>query len=242
MTTFERTYSWFRPFLPAIYGLVYRRLNRIARSYADTPRVLDVGGRKSQYTIGVPARITISELPRETATQEKLDLGLSQRMIDQTMQRRSNVDRVLFDNMTHSSMSDNSYECIVAVEVLEHVDEDDLFVGEVHRILKPGGVFFMTTPNGDFVKKGANPDHRRHYTRKQLSELLARSFAEVEVQYAVPKGMFHNLGMKPWSLSRPLPTMLSMLGNAISGIQSRSPSVRLRAMNTQHLVAFARRK
>jgi asparagine synthase (glutamine-hydrolysing) len=96
-------------------------------------------------------------------------------------------------------------DCAVAVEVLEHVDEDARFVSEVHRVLKPGGAFLMTTPNGDAVAN-TNPDHRRHYSREQLHGLLAARFDRVEVDYAIRGGMSRRLGLTSWSARHPLRT------------------------------------
>ena len=43
--------------------------------------------------------------------------------------------------------ADASFDLAVAVEVMEHIDDHDRFFSEVTRVLKPGGVFMMTTPN-----------------------------------------------------------------------------------------------
>lgn len=41
---------------------------------------------------------------------------------------------------------DNSYDTIFCTEVLEHVPDTLSFLKETNRVLKPGGVFFFTTP------------------------------------------------------------------------------------------------
>jgi len=41
---------------------------------------------------------------------------------------------------------DNSFDCVFATEVLEHVPYPDTYLGEVYRVLKKDGVFFFTTP------------------------------------------------------------------------------------------------
>lgn len=41
----------------------------------------------------------------------------------------------------------NSFDFIVASEVIEHLENPWLFVREVHRVLKSGGKFIITTPN-----------------------------------------------------------------------------------------------
>ncbi|MDD5070083.1 MAG: class I SAM-dependent methyltransferase [Candidatus Omnitrophica bacterium] len=55
---------------------------------------------------------------------------------------------VCLDNLP-SLFKDNTFDVVVAVEVVEHLSEDYLLemLKEVHRILKPGGFFIVTTPN-----------------------------------------------------------------------------------------------
>lgn len=237
MKRFELAYLCLEPFLPPLQGTVRRRLLEFTKSHAS-PDVLDVGGRKSHYTIGVPGRITITDLERTTAQQSDLNLGVTPQMIAQTFARRSNVHRVLVDDMTQSSLPDNAFDCVVAVEVLEHVEQDFAFVQEVYRVLKPGGVFLLSTPNGDWVKL-SNPDHKRHYLREELRLLLSRCFVGVEVDYAIQGGFFRRLGLRPWSKTHPVRTAVSMLSNVGNRIQSARPSVKNQPEGTRHLIATA---
>ena len=43
-------------------------------------------------------------------------------------------------------LTDNSVESAMATEVLEHCREPEVILKEIHRVLKPGGVFFFTVP------------------------------------------------------------------------------------------------
>jgi SAM-dependent methyltransferase len=238
-TPFERAYVFAEPFLPPLYKLVRRRLRALAESAGRTPALLDVGGRKSHYTIGVPAEVTVSDLPRASALQKELHLGIDDPIRAQTLRRRSNVRRVVYDDMTRSELPDASFDLVVAVEVLEHVEDDAAFVRNAHRVLRPGGIFLMTTPNGDFVPN-TNPDHKRHYTRRHLAERLGESFRDVRVAYAIRAGRWRTLGLKSWSPRHPLRTALSMAGNVVNTWQSG----RVRpdeAQGTRHLVAEARK-
>ena len=45
--------------------------------------------------------------------------------------------------------ADNSFDCIFAIEVLEHLENSRFFVREVYRVLKPDGQFIMSTPSCD---------------------------------------------------------------------------------------------
>jgi len=240
MKPFELFYSCVRPMLPALYTEVRKELWKTLNGNGKVPSVLDVGGRKSHYTIGLPANIHITDLARQSDLQKALNLGTNNDIARQIERRRSNVRWVLFDDMTQSSIRDNMFDCIVSVEVLEHVEKDADFVREVHRVLKPGGVFIMTTPNGDFVTKTA-PDHKRHYKRKQLSDLLSSTFDEVAVRYAIKGGRWRTWGLRSWSVRRPVKTLLSMIGNVVNSIESGDKKLDEQSQGTYNLVAVARK-
>ena len=44
-------------------------------------------------------------------------------------------------------LADQSFDLAYSVEVLEHLEDQFLFFREVHRVLRPGGRFVLTTPN-----------------------------------------------------------------------------------------------
>jgi len=241
LTPFELVYVCAEPTLPAIYAIVRRRLRRALRGVGDVrPNLLDVGGRKSHYTIGLPARVTVTDLPRRSALQERMNLGVSEGMVRQLRARRSNVSQVVLDDMTHSALPDASFDCVVAVEVIEHVADDEAFVREIRRVLKPGGQFLATTPNGD-ARPNTNPDHKRHYKWGQLHALLSRHFPIVRVEYAIPDGVFHSLGLRSWSMRRPVRTAVGMAANVVSGLQSGRTQVQAQAGRTCHLIATAKK-
>jgi 2-polyprenyl-3-methyl-5-hydroxy-6-metoxy-1,4-benzoquinol methylase len=43
----------------------------------------------------------------------------------------------------------NSFDCVVAIDVLEHLADDQSFLREVRRVVRPGGDAIITVPNGD---------------------------------------------------------------------------------------------
>lgn len=238
MTGFEIAFRWAQPFMPPLYSSVRRRLISFVRGCGQQqPAILDVGGRKSHYTIGVRGRIVISELPRQTSIQDKLNLGLTDRMIAETLRRRTNIAAITFDDMTQSKIEDDSFDCVIAVEVLEHVEKDFDFLQNVYRVLRPGGMFLMTTPNGDSIPVPHNPDHKRHYPRKGLKRLLEDIFDSVEIDYAIVEGRARTLGLRSWSARNPLGTFATMAGNIVNSVQSARPGVRERPLGTRHLIA-----
>ncbi len=60
---------------------------------------------------------------------------------------------------------DGSFDAVVSFEVIEHVLDVDLWVAEISRVLKPGGVFVLSTPYHGTLKNLALALHgfERHY-------------------------------------------------------------------------------
>lgn len=76
---------------------------------------------------------------------------------------------------------DNSFDTIVTFQVIEHVKDDEGFIKEIHRVLKPGGQALITTPNIRMTLS-RNPWHEREYTGDELTALCKRYFDNVEMK------------------------------------------------------------
>ena len=80
-----------------------------------------------------------------------------------------------------AGLPDNTYDYVVLFQVIEHIKDDDLFVKEIYRVLKPGGKCFITTPNIKMTLS-RNPWHEREYTVDGLKKLLSKYFTKVDMQ------------------------------------------------------------
>ncbi len=56
------------------------------------------------------------------------------------------VDFRLYDG-TRMPFEDATFDFIISISVLEHVDDPETILKEAHRVLKPGGIFFLAFPN-----------------------------------------------------------------------------------------------
>jgi SAM-dependent methyltransferase len=241
MTSFEYMYRAVLPFEHPLYQRVNRLLRKLAGPLGSEARILDVGGRRSNYTVGIPGRVWVSDVPRATDLQVRLDLGATDGIVETVRGRRSNIERYLIDDMTRSVLQDDSFDLVVAIEVLEHVQEDRLFVENVRRVLRPGGWFVMTTPNGDDTPL-PYPDHKRHYRKHDLRELLAGSLSDVHVRYCVRDDGLFRTGARKWSVRRPLRTLTSMAAFFAAYRLEQIRSVEDRPVGTLHLMASARKQ
>jgi 2-polyprenyl-3-methyl-5-hydroxy-6-metoxy-1,4-benzoquinol methylase len=78
-------------------------------------------------------------------------------------------------------LADNTFDTVVSFQVIEHIQDDQLFLQEIHRVLKPGGIALITTPNRT-MSLTRNPWHIREYVADELKGLGAKVFREVEMK------------------------------------------------------------
>ncbi len=238
MTIFEFAYSALEWTVAVHYVKVRRILKKLCKGTQGF-QLLDVGGRKSYYTINLNCDVHIVDLPRKSKVQKQLRLGFTPDMLEQIRKRRSNIKSVRLEDITNTTFKDNTFDGVVAVEVIEHVQDDSAFVYQIHRILKQGGSAVLTTPNGE-TKENTNPDHVRHYTRDQFKAKLREHFDDVDVFYGVRQGFLHDMAVKGWAsrkpsriLVAPLIMFCTLLANLLEcGSSTKSKS-------TNHLFAVA---
>lgn len=77
--------------------------------------------------------------------------------------------------------ADNSFDTIVSFQVIEHIENDRLFLQEIYRMLKPGGKAIISTPNNTHTLS-RNPWHVREYIPQELIDLSAGIFDRVEAK------------------------------------------------------------
>ena len=61
--------------------------------------------------------------------------------------KEKRVKAVLHDLEKTLPFGNNTFECVIAAEIIEHVYDTDFFLDEIHRVLKPGGLLVLSTPN-----------------------------------------------------------------------------------------------
>ena len=86
---------------------------------------------------------------------------------------------------------ENSFDAVVIVDFLEHIETDALFIKELHRIIKPGGTLIINVPHLrkasllSSIRKSAGFTDEKHghlrpgYTLPMLNSLLTGRFCIV---------------------------------------------------------------
>ena len=82
---------------------------------------------------------------------------------------------------------DESFDLVCAMELIEHVPDDERLLREFVRVLRPAGRLILSTPRRDPAQDApAHTHHVREYSADELRDLLGRFF-EVEELYVQTK-------------------------------------------------------
>jgi SAM-dependent methyltransferase len=113
--------------------------------------------------------------------------------------------KVFHGDLAAASFPENSFDVITAVEILEHIPYPGNVLKDIYRALRPGGLFWATTPHG----KGASarllgtrwtcvspPEHLHLFSVRGIKRLLAEAgFRNVRIltQGVNPFEIIHTL-------------------------------------------------
>jgi SAM-dependent methyltransferase len=98
---------------------------------------------------------------------------------------------MLHGNLASLPFPDGAFDVVVNFQVIEHLWDQGQFVAECRRVLRPGGVLLMSTPNRITFSPGRdtpiNPFHTRELNATELNQLLTSAAFRIEGVY----GVFH---------------------------------------------------
>lgn len=141
----------------------------LARTFCHGRDVLDIASGEGHGTA------LLAQVARGVIGVEK-DKALI--AVAQQTHKRLNLRYELGD-AAELPLSSASVDVVVAFEVLEHLQNQDLFLNEVHRVLRPGGLLIASTLNENFhalVHMQTNQSHISEFTQNEFSGLLSRHF------------------------------------------------------------------
>lgn len=73
----------------------------------------------------------------------------------------------------NTGLHENGFDVIILFEAIYYIRDIDLLLKEVHRLLRPGGVFLIATANKDLYDFNPSPFSCHYYNPPELSRLLA---------------------------------------------------------------------
>jgi SAM-dependent methyltransferase len=110
------------------------------------------------------------------------------KFLDPTRPVAQHVRLVRADLPPIPETDDHSFDAVVTFQVIEHIDQDLDFLRDIHRVLRPGGVLMLTTPNR-LMSLSRNPWHVREYAPSEMKDILERVFGREGTEV---RGIFGN--------------------------------------------------
>lgn len=109
----------------------YRLLNLVGVN--SQARVLDIGCGDGSFTRMMPSNYTLGMEINEEAASQAYEIN--------------HINTVIADANKPLPFKDNTFDLVVANQLIEHLSDTDTFVKEVYRILIEEGIFICSTMN-----------------------------------------------------------------------------------------------
>jgi SAM-dependent methyltransferase len=171
---------------------IHESRSRFVKGLPPARRIVDLGGscqgssKGAMVELGYPyafERLTIVDLP----DQDRHELYRSEdgRAPERVETERGPVEYLYQSMTTLQPIADASVDLVYSGQSLEHVTRSDArtVYAEVLRVLRPGGLFALDTPNARVTRLQLDafidPDHKHEYTHPELSRDLAAAGFEI---------------------------------------------------------------
>jgi len=104
-------------------------------------------------------------------------LDFSETILDEAHVRYPTINFIKGD-LYHSPFKDNEFDYAISTQCLEHLDDPELAIKEMARIVKTGGKAMLTTPYAD---SQPNKEHYWNFEYEDLENMFNKYFSKVWV-------------------------------------------------------------
>ncbi len=142
------------------------------------------GGRRA-LDVGCGVGYGAAELSFTAAT--VLGIDCSEEAINYARQHyRAENLRFLVASASQVPCRATEFDLITAFELIEHLEDWRAFLCEMRRLLRPGGLFIVSTPNRSYYAesragRGPNPFHRHEFEAQEFADELRAIFPQVRI-------------------------------------------------------------
>uniref|UniRef100_A0A0A1XS60 Ubiquinone biosynthesis O-methyltransferase, mitochondrial n=1 Tax=Zeugodacus cucurbitae TaxID=28588 RepID=A0A0A1XS60_ZEUCU len=165
--------------------------------------------------VGCGGGILTEALARQNANVTGVDLGEDVILTAQQHLKEHSpalIERITYKTESieeHAAKYTNHYDAVVCSEVLEHIDEKEVFLKDCVKALKPGGSIFITTLNktvrlwvkgiilGEYVF-GVAPKNTHHWRKLIAPEDVKQMLTALNCQTIALNGFAYDVFQKRW--------------------------------------------
>ena len=194
---------------------VYKELKQLKRNISSgNIRILDAGSGFGQYTYRLSRIFSHSIIKGVDVKEEQIE------DCNRFFTKIGSDEKVTFEIADLTRFSEPyGYDLILSVDVMEHIEEDELVFQNFYKSLRNNGMLLISTPSDqggsdthehdqDSVNGFIDEHVRDGYGIRDISEKLHRAgFSEIEARYT-----YGTFGSLSWNLSMKFPIL--MLGKS----------------------------
>lgn len=139
-----------------------------------TPPILDIGCGDGHF-----ASIAYDQLP--------IDVGIDvfARDLREAAERKGVYRSVMFASATALPYAGDSFNTVISNCVIEHIPDNTAVLAEIHRVLKPGGIFATTLPSENYPEFLLGATAFRKLGLDGLAQAYGRFFNRISNHYHV---------------------------------------------------------
>jgi 2-polyprenyl-3-methyl-5-hydroxy-6-metoxy-1,4-benzoquinol methylase len=93
-------------------------------------------------------------------------------------------------DVTAMTFADHSFDAVLSMETVEHIEDDQAYFQEIARVLRPGGYLILSTPQNAQGRIPINPEHVREYSLEELCDRLEEYF-DIRDAFGLKAGTIH---------------------------------------------------
>jgi ubiquinone/menaquinone biosynthesis C-methylase UbiE len=167
MRKLETTYWWFRARRKMILTLLDKISREELRNRQGNLRVLDVGCGTGMLMEDMKALGFVC--------------GVDFSPVALTFCRERGLTNLVRANVEKLPITTNHFDLVTALDLVEHVPDDRALIGELYRVLRPGGIALMTVPAHPSLwsMHDVALHHQRRYEKKAFRSLIENSGFEL---------------------------------------------------------------
>lgn len=143
---------------------------RWAATLAAGKRVLDAGCGTAYGTA----------ILSSAGADEVVGVDLAEGVLDSVRAEMPESVELRVADLARLDLEDDSFDLVVCFEVIEHFEEPQAILDQLVRVLAPGGVLLVSSPNRGVYPPG-NPHHHHEFKPAELAADLGRRLANVRL-------------------------------------------------------------
>ena len=121
-----------------------------------------------------------SRLLAAGGAREVIGVDVARAVLDAVAPRMPESVRLQAGDLRKLEFEDDTFELVVCFEVIEYVEDPLAVLDELVRVLAPGGLLLVSSPNRDVYPPG-NPYHLHEFAPAELEAELAARLSQVRL-------------------------------------------------------------